>query len=85
MILPMPNETTTVRPAALHPGDVIVRDPDHPDRAVTWEVTRTGAVGSVIIAEYQTPDGTEGRHGFGRDDLVLVARACGPQPGGAAA
>jgi hypothetical protein len=61
----MPTDfTTQVPPNALLGTDVIVRDPDSPDDVVEWPITALGTEGDVVVAEYETGDGTEGRHGF---------------------
>lgn len=64
-----------VYPAALLRQDVLLADPDNPDRKVRWEIGAVGREGDVIVAEYVTEDGTEGRHGFEDPHQVLTV-AC---------
>jgi len=60
--------TVDVHPAALLPNDVLLSDPDAPERDIRWEISAVGRErqpdGHVIVADYVTEDGTEGRHGF---------------------
>ncbi|MCW2899295.1 MAG: hypothetical protein JWO67_1560 [Streptosporangiaceae bacterium] len=56
--------TVEVQPIALGIGDVLLTDPDHPGQDVNWLITAVGREGGVVIAEYVTDDGKEGRHGF---------------------
>jgi hypothetical protein len=64
----MPDDVLTaeVPPVALIPDvDVIVRDPDHPENAVRWEVTKKEVLfDRVVVIEYLAEDEREGRHSF---------------------
>lgn len=62
--MPDTRPTVSVQPAALLPGDVLLRDPDAPEREIEWRNDRVGYCGDVRVAEYRTEDGTEGTHGF---------------------
>lgn len=72
----MPREILTVpiHPAALLAADVLLRDPDAPEREVRWDITTVGREGDVTVADYVTDDGTEGRHGF-EDPMVWLTVA----------
>lgn len=64
--------TTQVPPAALLAGDVLLVDPDDPDRQVRWQITTVGREGDVVVADYVTSDGWEGRHGFEDPEQLLT-------------
>jgi hypothetical protein len=69
--------TVQVHPAALLPGDLLLADPDVPEREVRWRIGVVGREGDVIVAEYVTEDDTEGRHGF-EDPTVWLTVAVRP-------
>lgn len=56
--------TIQVHPVALFGDDVIVRDPDQPDREVVWEIHRRMTRDDVIVVEYRDESGVEGSYGF---------------------
>lgn len=52
--------------------DVIVRDPDHPEDTVRWEVTAKEIQFGAVVIDYTTSDGKEGRHAFEEDPDARV-------------
>lgn len=56
--------TVPIHPAALLPGDLLLRDPDASEREIEWRIDHVGRCGDVVVANYRTDDGTEGSHGF---------------------
>jgi hypothetical protein len=68
--------TVQIHPGGLLPGDLLLVDPDVPDREVEWRIGPVAREGDVIVADYVTEDGTEGRHGFEdlRAWLTVAAR-----------
>jgi hypothetical protein len=63
---PMPTTRLKVQihPAALLPDDVLLTDPDAPDREIEWRIGAVRKQDDVVVADYVTEDGTAGTHGF---------------------
>ena len=74
-----------VHPMGLIGGDRLLRDPDAPEREIDWrighvELTATPDGDRLVIAEYVTEDGTEGRHGFEDQSVWLTVAVRTPAP-----
>ncbi|MFG2001754.1 hypothetical protein ACGFNU_21645 [Spirillospora sp. NPDC048911] len=63
--------TVEVEPMFLKPGDLVISDPDDPDRPVHWEITAVGVRHGLFVADYRTNEDVEGCHGF-EEPLRLV-------------
>jgi hypothetical protein len=81
--------TIDVPAVALTGNDLIVVDPDHPGVEVEWQITGFCAdrLNDVVLADYRTADGTEGRHVWDHpgDMVTISARRIVSAPFGAAA
>jgi hypothetical protein len=64
--------TVQVHPIALVTGDLLLQDPDDPQREANWRITAPARrEGTVIVADYVTGDGTVGCHGFEDESVWL--------------